>query len=386
MSGHRSPDMDVVNNSKSRARSGKARRFTPIRWKDYTFEPEAEDWLIHDLLPREGVAVVYGKWKSFKSFVALDVGVAIARSDRRLWAGRATRQGTVIYICCEGAHGMRKRIEAYKLKHELQDLDFYVIAARPALGTQNGDAKALIGAIRSALGEDQPVLVIIDTLARTLAGKDENGEGMRNFIDGAEDVADAFHCLVLAVHHEGAGEKDRMRGNTALDAASVATWHVKKSSNGTLGCTVTIQEAKDSTSGETLQVTLQRFVLGDEHDDERHSTLTVENIESGDALTTAHPSKSRDSVARDLRVLMTSFSIALDDHGEQVQLPNNGPKVRAVNIEKVRPIYYAKRGDLDNQDSKKKAFSRDLKRAITCEAVLSGEIDGAALLWQAIKK
>src|SRR4249919_2396046 len=85
-------DMDDALKQRGR----KAGRFAPIRWKDYTFEPEAEDWLIHDLLPKEGVAVIYGKQKSYKTFVVLDLGVAVARHDRREWAGRATRQGTVV--------------------------------------------------------------------------------------------------------------------------------------------------------------------------------------------------------------------------------------------------------------------------------------------------
>jgi hypothetical protein len=176
-----------------------------------------------------------------------------------------------------------------------------------------------------------------------------------------------------------------MRGSTVLDAASVATWHVKRAGDG-LSCIIEVQDAKDSESGFTLDVTLKRFEFGDEHDAERESTLIVDRIDSGQVIAATPPKKSRDSIARDLRVFMTSFGIALDDHGYQVRLPNKGPKVRAVSIETVRPIYYAKRADLDVQDSKKTAFGRDLKKAIMHEVLLSGEVDGEALLWRPTKK
>ena len=56
------------------------------------------------MLPTEGVAVLYGKWKQFKSFVALDLGVAIARGEP--WASRKTKKGIVVYIAGEGGHGL----------------------------------------------------------------------------------------------------------------------------------------------------------------------------------------------------------------------------------------------------------------------------------------
>ena len=45
---------------------------------------------------------------------------------------------------------------------------------------------------RDQLSDIAPVLIIVDTLARTLAGQPENGEGMANFIDNAEDLSAAF--------------------------------------------------------------------------------------------------------------------------------------------------------------------------------------------------
>jgi hypothetical protein len=146
-------------------------RFKLTRWVDVHFDAAKEDWLVHGLLPGEGVAVLYGKWKSFKSFVALDLAVAIAAHRKDNWAGGKTKQGVVVYIAGEGQGGMHKRIEAYKRSQPaLGDLDFYIIKARPNLGGRPGDVAELVKAIREALDDDDPVLVIVDTLSRTLAG------------------------------------------------------------------------------------------------------------------------------------------------------------------------------------------------------------------------
>src|SRR5262249_25415315 len=155
---------------------------------------------------------------------------------------------------------------------------------------------------------------------RTLAGKDENGEDMRNFLDNAEDLSAALDCLVLAVHHEGAGDTGRLRGGTVLDAGSVATWRTARKA-GETACTVTVQEAKDSASDLTFRVQLKPVEFGDEHDGQRENTLIVEKIE---------PAAASESAPRRLRItptlgaFMTSVGIGLDQHGVERRLPNRG--------------------------------------------------------------
>lgn len=254
-------------------------RFKLIPWSDFAATPTADSWLVDKLLPRTGLAVLFGRSKSYKSFIALDVGVAVA-SDRP-WAGRKVRAGIVVYVVCEGQGGFAKRIAAYMaVRPELATLDMFIVATRPDLGARPGDVLELIGSIRSALGEAVPVLIIVDTLVRTLNGREENGEGMRNFSDNAEDLAEAFGCLVIAVHHRGAGDAPRARGSTVLPGASVATWHVERVDNGDGGTArIEVMEAKDAASGLVFDVHLRRVEFGDEHDIERESTLIVESVE-----------------------------------------------------------------------------------------------------------
>jgi hypothetical protein len=352
------------------------RRFTLTPWDNIDYDPKQPAWVVHGLLPTTGVAVIYGKWKTFKTFVALDLGIAVAFHPT--WAGRKVTNGAVIYIACEGAAGLDKRIAAYKrTKPELKGLPFYVIKARPGLGIRPGDVDELVSTIRDELGAITPVLIIIDTLARTLAGKDENGEGMRNFLDNAEDLSAALACLVLAVHHEGAGDTGRLRGGTVLDAGSVATWRTARKA-GELACTVTVQEAKDSVSDLGFRVLLKAVQFGDEHDEQRESTLIVDSIEAESSDT----QPKRERVSPGLRAAMTAIDIGIDQHGSEITLPNRGPRVRAVAIETVRKIYVGKRADDLTEDSKRRTFDRHLESLIDREIVVSGQLAGHPMLWK----
>jgi hypothetical protein len=196
------------------------------------------------------------------------------------------------------------------------------------------------------------VLVIIDTLARSLGGKDENGEGARNFLDNAEELADRLKCLVLAVHHEGAGDSDRPRGATALPAGVVAQWHLKRQGNGDgLRCRLVVDEAKDSVSKFEFDVTLERFEFGDDHDERRESTLLVKSIKQAEGINADDPGKSRRGAGppKSMRALTTSMDIALDRFGIELRLPNSGPKVKAVKVALVRSTYFGKRADLEGR-------------------------------------
>jgi hypothetical protein len=368
-------------------REAKARpRFAGKRWTDIKFDPSSGEWLVQGLLPLLGLAVFYGRKKLFKSFIALSLAAAIA-GRRKEWAGRAIkRHGAAIYIACEGGQGMHKRIDG--LKQVYADLDddlpFILIEARPNLGVERGDVDELLRGIRAMLIESdgQPVLVIIDTLVRTLHGKEENGEGMRNFADNAEHVADELHCLVIAVHHQGTGEG--MRGHTSLPGASVANWHIEPIGNGErFKCRIVVEDSKDGESGFAFIVTLRQHFLGDpQRDPECASTLVVESIEPGGMSTaTTSTDKAKRRPSKQQRAFMDAVRQARDKVGQMIRPFNDGPSVHAVDHEEVRPVYYAMLGGEVAEKSKRTLFARRYKAAIDAQEIIARDLDGTTMIW-----
>lgn len=352
-------------------------------WDEFAkLDKDNEAWLVEQLLPSQGLAQIYGRWKVFKSFVALDIAVAVARGEP--WADKRTRQGTVIYIAAEGARGMRKRAYAYKWTRKLAGLPIHFIERRVNLGALPSEKDELIAAIRALLNGGNPVLIIIDTLAKSLFGKDENGEGMRNFCDACEDIAAALECLVLAVHHEGAaGDIGRSRGASVLPAALVASLHVRKA--GELGCTVEIEDAKDSVSGLRFDVTLKVVEFDDERAKVRRNTLMIDQVVPSSAPPEQPPTR-RLRPPPSLTAFMAYVDIALNRHGIEVRLPSTDAgatpaKVKAVTIEYLRATYYQKRADLD-AGSKRTEFGRQIKAAVERQLLMAGEVSGLPMAWR----
>jgi RecA-family ATPase len=178
--------------------------------------PPGEEWLVKGLLPQQGVGTFFGSSGSYKSFSAIDIAWHIAAGTR--WAGRKVKRAPVVYLAAEGSAGVRKRLSGARKMHGLNKArePLYVIGAALNLGTGSEDADKMIASIE-ATGV-KPGCVTIDTLSATLAGGDENGQGIGMFLSNCQRIAMHFGCFVLAVHHVGYGENagQRERGHSSL--------------------------------------------------------------------------------------------------------------------------------------------------------------------------
>jgi hypothetical protein len=174
--------------------------------------------LIDNILDRGTVALFYGKWGSYKSFIALDWAACIATG--KPWQGRTATPGRVLYIAAEGAHGLKVRTHAWEVgwATKIPD-DQLTVLRRPINLTNPGE----IYALEQLIQWGGYTLVIIDTLARCMVGGDENS---------AKDcglVVDAMHRLreatpngrgvILGVHHAGKDGKT-FRGSSAFEAGA----------------------------------------------------------------------------------------------------------------------------------------------------------------------
>ena len=98
-----------------RGTSTNKRRDKSTKFKLVPFEEiclsVGDEWTIKRLLPRQGLAVLFGSPGTFKSFSAMDLlHVALGWE----WAGRATTQGDVVYIAAENAGGRASARSALK--------------------------------------------------------------------------------------------------------------------------------------------------------------------------------------------------------------------------------------------------------------------------------
>jgi AAA domain len=117
-------------------------QFRPVFFADIVPD-EGGEWLVNDIIPLSGLIVIYGESGSGKTFLACDMGLAVARG--RPWGGKNVQAGLVIYIAAEGVSGFRKRVAAYRERHKVPpDTPFLMINGAPDFGTKPGDVVQLI--------------------------------------------------------------------------------------------------------------------------------------------------------------------------------------------------------------------------------------------------
>jgi len=342
----------------------------------------AEEWAVKKLFPAKGVAAIYGKPGSLKSFIAADMALHIALGWR--WAVRRVNQGAAVYIAAEGAGGLRKRLGGFKVaKGPLpDDAPFYLVETAPNLGTGEADRHALIEAI--TLQGVAPGVVILDTLAQSLGGADENGSGMTQFVANATALAAHFGCLVVVVHHSGLADSNRMRGHSSLLGAVDAAMLCEKQ-EGALEARLTLQKSKDDVSNVQLLARLSSVELGHDNDGDPVTTLVVDTIEDAEPVNRV----AARVIPRGERLLMAVIEEAIAEAGQNIPASPDGPNVRAVSEDALRKRYYARLAEEADPDEdagklaerQRKTFNRALAPAIKAQAIFAREYSGRRFLW-----
>lgn len=213
------------------------------------------------MFDRGAFAEMYGGTNSGKTFTALDLSEHIAHGWS--WCGRKVRGGPVCYIAAEGGLGLEERLTAFRQHHDVDqaDVPLYIIPASIDLCSAESDAKILIDEIQ-LLGTVQ--LVVIDTLARALAGGDENGpQDMGAFVGNCDRIRESTGAAILAIHHSGKDQSRGGRGHSSLKAA-VDTEILIENTDSLV--TVTTTKQRDYPSGDTFTFKLESVEIGTDDD------------------------------------------------------------------------------------------------------------------------
>jgi hypothetical protein len=180
--------------------------------------PPERRWLIEDLWADEAVGIIGGEPKCGKSFLALDLVVAVAGGVPCLRRFPAARPGPVLLYAAEDAlHLVRTRLEGIccAAAVTLADLPIHVITA-PSLRLDLADDRQQLQATVAAV---RPILLVLDPFVR-LHRIDENASSdVAPLLAYLRELQRRFALAVVLVHHarKGAGT---VRGGQALRGSS----------------------------------------------------------------------------------------------------------------------------------------------------------------------
>ena len=183
--------------------------------------PPERQWLVDGLWGRQAVGIVGGEPKCGKSFLALDIAVAVAAGVPCLRRFPAVQPGPVLMFAAEDAgHIVRRRLQgiAAAAGAEFEALDIAVIDVPVLRLDHRPDRQRLVETVE----RHRPRLLVLDPLVR-LHGVDENAAAeIAPILGFLRDVQRRSGAAVLLVHHARKSGSSRpgqaLRGSSELHA------------------------------------------------------------------------------------------------------------------------------------------------------------------------
>ena len=191
----------------------------------YRLAERAEEsrWLVTGLWSEQAVGIVGGEPKCCKSFLALDLAVAVAAGIPCLRRFTVPQAGRVLLFAAEDAlHIVRRRLEGISAAAgvALADLDIQVITAPTVRLDLDADRRRLAETVARL----QPRLLILDPFVR-LHRIDENASGeVAPLLAYLRELQRRHGVAVLVVHHAKKGGGGVRAGQALRGSSEFHAW------------------------------------------------------------------------------------------------------------------------------------------------------------------
>jgi hypothetical protein len=186
-------------------------------------DPNEQAWLIEDLWGARAVGIIGGQPKCCKTFLALDLAVAVASGTPCLRRFPIPRPGRVLLFAAEDAlHIVRARLEgiAHAAGVDFDSLDIHVITV-PALRLDLQDHQQ---ALQATVAELKPMLLVLDPLVRLHAIDENVAAEVAPLLAYLRRLQRLHQTAVALVHHARKGAAHERGGQALRGSSELHAW------------------------------------------------------------------------------------------------------------------------------------------------------------------
>lgn len=183
-----------------------------LRWSRDAMKPkEPIKWIVENLFSEGSLNVLMGDPGSKKTWLSMDLCVAVAAGVR--WLGRETTQGPALIIDEEsGLRRLERRLEGIlRARHAPIDTPLAYVSLAQFDARKPED----VAALRQLIEKVGATLVVIDALADIMPGGDENAvSDVQPVFMALRKIAEETRAAIVVIHHTN--KAGGYRGSTAI--------------------------------------------------------------------------------------------------------------------------------------------------------------------------
>lgn len=239
----------------------------PPEWRDVALPPMR--WLATHRIPAADATILSGDGGGGKTTVALQLAVSVEQGLGD-WLGTTTESGPVIFFSAEEPRDeMRRRLDRVARKRgldasDIKNLHFHfadpdkclLAVARP---TGAMVPTPLFDALVAAVHNIRPVLIIVDSIAATFGGNQNDRVHARTFVGLFRRLAHSVDCAVLLLDHpslSGITSGTGRGGSMDWQNATRARLHLEtvEGEEGATGRVLEVKKTNYGPSGEKVRL------------------------------------------------------------------------------------------------------------------------------------
>jgi hypothetical protein len=329
--------------------------------EDNRVAPAEDTTVVEGIAHKGSITLPYGPPKSGKTFLMLDLALAIVRAQQADWMGHEiVEHGPILYVACEGYAGFWRRTRA--AAGVLAD-EFVTMEGRLTLieSSDNGrtyaphpdDIIAAVWDMTRKLGRF-PVGAFVDTVFRSFGTGNVNAsDHMNAYLAALQTIAD-LGIAVFPIHHAGKTTGTPI-GSTSLMAAADTIILVEKvkedddTDNVHRWC---IEMAKDDAATGWRGFLLEVVQVGP---NARGKQVTSCKVTDLGVLPATKKGRPRGSTMQDYAWSLLRGLVGTEGQDNQPGVPNGVP---AVPVDRWRDEVYRRTKPGEPQGTKQRAFHR----------------------------